>query len=393
MTNKQLGFIKKSYDTINDAKLASIDGKIVFDEKNKVICVGGTVYGEAVPEYLKDAEFKDSVLTITKNDDTEISIDFSDIASAKAVMGVFDELYKKIGLTGSDSGIDYSDTEYLKILGDQTHTPVIEKNLVNADRVLDTAIKDLTQEVIDNEEVIAKAFKAVKNSVGLNDNLEYVAPQDANYINTAESVSNALDILDETLYNRTNLNIKKQTQADTGYFATYILTQNNVQVGEKINIPKDFLVKSASVETVTAEDKAPGGKFADNDDFKVGDKYIDFVVNVKSGTKEQDEHIYLNVKDLVDVYTPEPNAEEVQLAIDANNVISATIVDESIKNKHLNDEVVVIPTTVPEVKVNDDATGYTGKLIATVGDKEIKVKVGLFWDEWEEAGSGSGSGI
>lgn len=36
---------------------------------------------------------------------------------------------------------------------------------------------------------------------------------------------------------------------------------------------------------------------------EVGDPYLDFVINVKSGTAT-DEHIYINVKGLVDVYTP-----------------------------------------------------------------------------------------
>lgn len=35
----------------------------------------------------------------------------------------------------------------------------------------------------------------------------------------------------------------------------------------------------------------------------MGDKYIDFTVNVKTGTAETDSHIYLNVKDLAHVYS------------------------------------------------------------------------------------------
>ena len=103
--------------------------------------------------------------------------------------------------------------------------------------------------------------------------------------------------------------IVKESTPDTGYFATYQLygataggSPAPITGSAKINIPKDFLVKSGTVSTVTAADKAAGGKFEDDPNFQVGDKYIDFVVNVKEGTAT-DEHLYINVKDLVDVYT------------------------------------------------------------------------------------------
>ena len=103
----------------------------------------------------------------------------------------------------------------------------------------------------------------------------------------------------------------KITKADTatsGYVATYTLQANTGESGayvdvsgaDAINIPKDFLVKSATLETVdTADDPVTG--------YVVGDKYIDFVINVYSdgddSGSETDEHIYINVKDLFNPYT------------------------------------------------------------------------------------------
>ena len=120
--------------------------------------------------------------------------------------------------------------------------------------------------------------------------------------------------------------IVKEATPETGYFATYQLygqvgggSASPIVGSAKINIPKDFLVKSAEVKTVTAADKAPGGIFYDNTDFLEGDKYIDFVVNVKEGTAT-DEHIYLNVKDLVDVYTAGDG-----IIVDSNNVIKVNL--------------------------------------------------------------------
>ena len=105
--------------------------------------------------------------------------------------------------------------------------------------------------------------------------------------------------------------ISKETTADEGYFATYILKKDGAQAGDKINIPKDYLVKSATIKEATEDD--PSG-------LPVGTKYIDFVVNTKesSGTES---HIYLNVNELVDAYTAGNGIE-----ISGANQVSAKVV-------------------------------------------------------------------
>lgn len=91
------------------------------------------------------------------------------------------------------------------------------------------------------------------------------------------------------------VDVVEQATAETGFAKTYVIKQNNVQVGSKINIPKDYLVKSASMKTCSAANNPVQG-------YAVGDKYLDFVINTKDDTGT-DEHIYINVKDLVDTYT------------------------------------------------------------------------------------------
>lgn len=113
------------------------------------------------------------------------------------------------------------------------------------------------------------------------------------------------------------VNVEKQATADTGYFATYVIKQNNIQVGEKINIPKDYLVKGASVETVTTADSPYSGA-------EVGDKYIDFVINVKAGSTEADEHLYLPVDDLMAAISGGTNTETT-VVVDSHNQITVTI--------------------------------------------------------------------
>jgi hypothetical protein len=104
--------------------------------------------------------------------------------------------------------------------------------------------------------------------------------------------------------------VEKQSTAETGYVATYVVKQGGSQVGSKINIPKDYLVKSASLEVCDTDDDPVTG-------YEVGDKYLDFVINTKdsSGT---DEHIYILVSDLIDTYT----ADESTLTLSNSNEFS-----------------------------------------------------------------------
>lgn len=109
--------------------------------------------------------------------------------------------------------------------------------------------------------------------------------------------------------------IKKLATATTGYLASYQLEKDGVKAGEVINIPKDYLVKSAEIKTSTGT--------ADPSKLPEGYKYIDFVINTydtASGTGTES-HIYLDVQSLVDVYTAGNGIE-----ISEANAISAKVV-------------------------------------------------------------------
>ena len=107
-------------------------------------------------------------------------------------------------------------------------------------------------------------------------------------------------------------NMVKLDAATDGYIATYQLQKDGQQVGVNIDIPKDYLVKSAEIKESTG-DGDPSG-------FPAGTKYIDFTINTKVGIGEES-HIYLNVQDLVDAYTPGNGID-----INAQNVVSAKVV-------------------------------------------------------------------
>lgn len=109
--------------------------------------------------------------------------------------------------------------------------------------------------------------------------------------------------------------IKKLATATTGYLASYQLEKDGAKAGEVINIPKDYLVKSAEIKTSTGT--------ADPSKLPEGSKYIDFVINTYDtafGTGTES-HIYLDVQSLVDVYTAGNGIE-----ISEANAISAKVV-------------------------------------------------------------------
>lgn len=110
------------------------------------------------------------------------------------------------------------------------------------------------------------------------------------------------------------ISVVKKTTANEGYLTSYQVTVDGTAVGVDIDIPKDYLVKSASVEIVEEADKPYSGAV-------VGEKYIDFVVNTKDsdaeGTKS---HIYIPIKDIVTAYTQGDGIE-----ISGSNVVSLKI--------------------------------------------------------------------
>ena len=106
--------------------------------------------------------------------------------------------------------------------------------------------------------------------------------------------------------------VAKQATAETGFLSTYYLTKDGAQVGEKINIPKDFLVNSADIKTVDTADQPYAGA-------QVGDLYIDFVINSKTAD-DTASHVYLPVNELVDAYTSGNGID-----ISASNVVSVKI--------------------------------------------------------------------
>ena len=129
-------------------------------------------------------------------------------------------------------------------------------------------------------------------------------------VNVSADADNGLQKKSDGLYVKDHtVDVVKKATANAGYIASYQVTVDGTVVGADINIPKDYLVKSADIKVVAAADDPYTGAAA-------GDKYIDFVVNTVGGD-DNESHIYLSVQDLVDEYTAGDGIE-----ISATNVIA-----------------------------------------------------------------------
>lgn len=87
------------------------------------------------------------------------------------------------------------------------------------------------------------------------------------------------------------LAIEKLETATEGFSASYqMVNKDGTRLGAVIDIPKDMVVQSGTVETVTEADTPVAG-------YKVGDRYIDLLLANADNT-----HIYILASDLVTTY-------------------------------------------------------------------------------------------
>ena len=131
-----------------------------------------------------------------------------------------------------------------------------------------------------------------------------------------------------------------------GYLKTYTIKQGGVEIS-KIDIPKDLVVTSG--EVVVDPDGQPAGTY------------------IKLTIANQETPIYINVKTLVDVYTAQASATQIQLAISSTNEISATIVAGSVGTTELAD------SAITTVKIAD-ANVTLAKLAQDVTDSIADAK-------------------
>ena len=118
-----------------------------------------------------------------------------------------------------------------------------------------------------------------------------------------------------------NAKVTISTEATTeGYLKSYTIKQGDEVIGV-VDIAKDLVVTAG--EVVVNPEGQPEGTY------------------VKLTIANQEAPVYINVKDLCDVYTAQASATQIQLSISETNEISATIVAGSVGTTELADDAVV----------------------------------------------------
>ena len=112
---------------------------------------------------------------------------------------------------------------------------------------------------------------------------------DTTYAKKADVDKSIKDLSDSINAGGASAVISLTENSSTAYAKSYVLSQGSTEIGT-INIPKDMVVSSGSLQSVTSVDTPYAGA-------KVGDKYIDLVI-----ANSTSEHIYIPVSDLINAY-------------------------------------------------------------------------------------------
>lgn len=128
---------------------------------------------------------------------------------------------------------------------------------------------------------------------------------------TGTSDVSASDLPSHT-HSQYEISFEKQATPESGYASTYVIKQNGVQVGPKINIEKDKMMRSASVETVGSTPTSEETSY----NMTTGDQYILMVVNTvdNDGTSR----LIIPITDAFDLQT----ADETTITLSAGGVFS-----------------------------------------------------------------------
>ena len=255
--------------------------------------------------------------------------DLATKAEVEAVDGKADANATAIeAINNADTGIlktaqTYADTKVQELADGQVATNKSDIAKLNGDASTDGSVAKAVKDSAD----------AIDAKIGTLADLDTTVKTDL--VNAINEVRAAVDA------GGTGSQVTIDTSATTeGYLKSYTIKQgeNTVVVND---IPKDLVVVSGEV-VVDPEGQTAG-------------TYIKLVI------ANQEAPIYINVKSLVDVYTAEQSATQIQLSISDTNEISATIVAGSVGTTELTDG------SVTTVKIAD-ANVTLAKLAKDVTD-------------------------
>lgn len=333
------------------------------DEKGKVfVGVDGQV-GTAVAIRAGHADTADSATKADAADKLSNAHNFSATGDVTATAVAFDGTGDvALNVTINDGAItnDKLDAELKKAIADagsavQSVTDGTENGTISVDGedVSVHGLQDAAYETVANlnkyADNAAKAVKdAVVNTLEAADNSVTVAGTD-----TAKTVAVKIDPDSKNAITLGTAGLKVEIPAaaeysiskaaDSGdYAAVYNLTKDGAPVGASINIPKDMVVESGTVETNPAG--YPEGTY--------------LVLTLANATSDK---VYINVSDLIEYVTSGSKAGDmVVIDVSDDHKVTATITDASITKAKLEADVQTsLGKADTALQVADITTGTT----------------------------------
>ena len=253
--------------------------------------------------------------------------------------------------------------KFIKITAAQ-YAALVDGGSVNADYFY--LLTDTNEFYLGERHLTDQDLSSYLTSVSAKDNSIAVTNNSQIAVKLSSESGNALQV--KTTSGKEGLYVNVPSQTDysvtitestpTGVAKRYTVAQQGSTIGT-IDIPKDMVIDKGSVVDITFHDS------------KLWDGDVDVTSKIKpTGTptaadagkyikleiaNSNNDVLYISAKDLVDVYTAQQNATQVQLAIDSNNVISATIVAGSIGTTEL------AAKAVTDAKLSDAVNTSLGK--------------------------------
>lgn len=198
--------------------------------------------------------------------------------------------------------------------------------VIQGDDTVENSIKQIVKNAINALSTVAKSGNASDVTYkGVN------SPEGITALNST-SVEAAITELNTKVENTQTagaITVEKLGTAQDGGLATYVIKQGGTAVsGGTINIPKDFVVKSASLKTANENDTT----------IPTGHQYIELIINTKDDETGTGTPIKIDVNSLVDVYTGVVG-DIVEIVVSEDNQISGSIKEKSITKTLLVDTV------------------------------------------------------
>lgn len=341
------------FKKVSSMPVSLTKGTIYFDNSDHLIKVATSTSAYTTFAGVQSASWNSSLntLTIKNHDGTDVVIDFSSCITETELDIILNQLREGIGFPADtnrfgNNGI--ADTSYLNTADSSTVIGALKK-LDSKIHAVETAAGvvsiggqsgtiTLKGDGANNGDVnltmsgqqMQAAIVGLGSAAYTNSSAYDVSGAAANVLGTSSDVSTAKTVygLDKKIDDiKDDSSVSVIESVGTGdVLKAYTIKQGDTSVGT-INIPKDFLVKSGTVETCSSADNPIAGLVP-------GDKYLDFVVNTKDGTGT-DSHIYIAVKDLTDVYTG-GNTTTINVSVGSNNEITASVNTGSISTSLLD---------------------------------------------------------